>query len=113
VNNGRWQVSPDGGVQPLWARNGRELFYRDGAGLLAGVPIQTAPSFIVGRPRTLIQTRYVAGVNARTYDVSPDGRRFLMIKETANDDAGENAAPARMVVVLNWHEELKTRLPPN
>ena len=72
------------------------------------VPIQTTPTFSAGTATTLFETRYVSGVSGatgRAYDVSPDGQRFLMIKEAA-------AAQARtMVVVLNWLEELKAKLP--
>jgi hypothetical protein len=71
------------------------LFYLDGAGAMTSVAIQTAPTFIAGTPTT----RYVTGAgSARTYDVSPDGQRFLMIEA-----AGIEQAPS-MVVVLNWPE---------
>ena len=69
------------------------------------VPIQTAPTFHAGTPTKMFDTRYVTGGNGRAYDVSPDGQRFLMIK-----GAGTEQAPS-MVVVLNWLQELKAKLP--
>lgn len=54
-----------------------------------------------------------SAVQARSYDVSPDGRRFLVINDMPATDQASTATPASMVVVLNWHEELKARLPSN
>jgi len=105
VDAGHWTISTSGGTRPLWARSGSELFYLDGAGAMTRVPIQTAPTFSAGTPTTLFDARYFSGGPARSYDVSPDGQRFLMIKA-----AGTEQAPS-MVVVLNWLEELKAKLP--
>ena len=105
VDAGRWTISTSGGSSPVWARRGTELFYLDGTGALNRVPIRTAPTFSAGTPTRLFDTRYYAGEAGHPYDVSPDGQRFLMIKA-----AGTDQAP-RMVVVLNWLEELKARLP--
>ena len=107
VDGGNWTISPSGGTRPLWARNGTELFYLDSAGAMTRVPVQTAPTFSAGTATTLFKTRYVVPgvVVGRGYDVSPDGQRFLMIKQ-----AGTAQAPT-MVVVLNWLEELKAKLP--
>jgi eukaryotic-like serine/threonine-protein kinase len=110
VDAGRWQVSAGGGVQPVWARNGRELFYRNAAAFMA-VPIQTTPAFAAGKPTMLFQGQYLAGPGGRTYDVSPDGRRFLMVK-TGGGQSG-NAIPFRFVIVENWIEELKRLVPTN
>ena len=105
VDGGNWTISPSGGTRPLWARNGTELFYLDSVGAMTRVPVQTTPTFSAGTATTLFVTRYfVVGVAARTYDVSPDGQRFLMIKNAAAAQA------STMVVVLNWLEELKAKL---
>jgi serine/threonine-protein kinase len=114
-DGGRWQVSTSGGVQPLWARNGRELFCRAPDGALMTVPVDTAPgraSFASGTPTRLITGDgydHALGTanNGRTYDVSPDGRRFLLIKVGSAD----GAPPRNLVVVLNWTEELKRLAP--
>ncbi len=91
VDAGRWQVSTAGGVQPLWARNGRELFYVAPDGALMAVQWRGSPES-AGAPTRLIEGRYsrgVGGTTVRQYDVSADGQRFLMMKEEARDtDAG-------------------------
>jgi serine/threonine-protein kinase len=109
VDGGQWQVSANGGIAPVWARNGRELFYLDGTNAVTSVPIRTAPTFSAGAPTKLFDGRYVGGPFWRTYDVSRDGQRFLMIKDSAT--AEQPSTPTSVVVVLNWFEELKRRLP--
>ena len=117
VEGGRWQVSNAGGTRAAWSRNGRELFYLDRENLLTSVPIQAGADgrFSAGLPTRILNTAYVPGrttlnLDLRGYDVSLDGQRFLMIKEAAAPQQGEPISP-RMVVVLNWGEELKARLP--
>ena len=68
-------------------------------------------SFRAGAPAKLVEGRYLVGSAnvGRTYDVSPDGRRFLMIKEAASTNA--TSAPREIVVVQNWFEELKRLVP--
>ena len=71
----------------------------------------TQPEFSAGKPRVLFEGEYFASVfpqTSTTYDVSPDGQRFLMAKETAR-----TTAPVQINVVLNWFEELKRRVPTN
>jgi serine/threonine-protein kinase len=117
VNEGRWQVSTGGGSRPLWARNGQELFYLTAAGdALMSTPVSGSSSFKTGNPAKVFETTayYVPLASAanspgRTYDVSPDGRRFLMIKPVAG--AEQNTAPQSITVVQNWFEELTRRVP--
>ena len=115
-DGGRWQVSTAGGTRPAWARNGRELFYLDATGLLTSVPVTASGStFVAGNPVRILSTRYYAGfstlgLDLRGYDVSADGRRFLLIKDAPADPASATASVG-MVVVLNWFEELKARVP--
>jgi Tol biopolymer transport system component len=110
ANDGRWQVSTSGGTRPLWARSGRELFYLtpDGDGLMVA-PISGDTAFKAGNPQKLLDTRMyyaptmilgVGGNPGRTYDVSPDGRRFLMIKFLTT--AEQATARPSMTVVQNW-----------
>jgi serine/threonine protein kinase/Tol biopolymer transport system component len=104
---GKWQISTEGAMDPVWNPNGRELFYRSGNKMMA-VDIATQPSFVAGKPRMLFEGPYVLpSVPISNYDVSPDGQRFLMLKPS---EAGE-AAPTQINVVLNWFEELKRRVP--
>ena len=110
VEGGRWQVSTDGGSEPLWSSSGRELFYLDSDGNLIAVPVQIAPSFGMGNPVKIVEGDWhVEAAPVRHYDVSRDGQRFLMIKE---ERASEKAPPSTSInIVLNWGEELKQRVP--
>jgi hypothetical protein len=108
VAGGKWQVSSSGGARPLWARNGQELFY-ESRGALMRVPVTTVPTFQAGTPSQLFDGPYIYGALERTYDVSPDGRRFLMIKES--DRPVEAGASARLILVPHWFEELKRLVP--
>jgi eukaryotic-like serine/threonine-protein kinase len=115
VDAGRWQVSPAGGTRPVWAHSGRELFYLDRNNLLTVAPVQMTTTFSAGNPTKILDTRYYAGssfqgLDLRGYDISPDGQRFLMIKDAPAEQTS-TATPASMVVVLNWFEELKQHLP--
>jgi Tol biopolymer transport system component len=82
---GKWQVSTEGGREPVWARNPKELFYRSGGKMMV-VDLTTQPSFHAGKPRMLFEGHYVADtVRQRNYDVSPDGQRFVMIQPSAQE----------------------------
>jgi serine/threonine-protein kinase len=110
VNDGRWQVSTISGVKPAWARNGRELFYVAPGSAFMAVPITpSTTTFVAGNPVKLFNAPYYFSSPNRTYDVSLDGQRFLMIKEKASSDRASSASPD-IVVVLNWFEELKQRV---
>jgi serine/threonine protein kinase/Tol biopolymer transport system component len=104
---GKWQISTEGGTEPVWNPNGRELFYRSGDKLMA-VDISTQSGFAAGKPRMLFEGKYQpTPVTFPNYDVSPDGQRFLMLKPAEQ----EQAAPTQINVVLNWFEELKQKVP--
>ena len=109
VDSGHWTISPSGGTMPVWARSGKELFYLDGTNTLMAVPVRTSPTFSAGTPTKLFGVGEVPGGIGRTYDVSPDGQRFLVIKDSASGD--QTSTPSSIVVVVNWSEELKQRLP--
>jgi eukaryotic-like serine/threonine-protein kinase len=111
VNDGMWQVSTGGGMQPLWARNSRELFYLVPNGGLMSVRFEPGSAWTASAPAPLLDGPYFFGGVSfpRTYDVSPDGKRFLLIKEAGA--AGQAVVPASIVVVQNWTEELKRLVP--
>jgi len=103
---GKWLISTNGGMAPVWSRHGRELFYYNGDNLMAA-DITTQPNFRAGTPHMLIERpSYNSGARA-DYDVTPDGQRFLMLKPSAPEQT-----PTQINVVLNWFEELKRRVPP-
>ncbi len=109
VNAGRWQVSTSGGTRPLWSRDGRELFHLDVERRMTMVPVQTKSSFGVGSAQMLFDTRSfsLSGIG-RNFDVSPDGTRFLMVK-----DLPLPIEAKRLIVVHNWFEDLKRLVPMN
>jgi hypothetical protein len=74
------------------------------------VNVEAGSAFAAGSPRILFEGRYVSTNTGMTYDVSADGERFLMIKNTRLD---REAAPRQIVVVQNWFEELKRLAPSN
>jgi hypothetical protein len=100
----------DGGSDPVWKRNGGELYYRNGYKMMA-VTVVIGSTFTASKPRLLWEAHYNHGMNSMcgapgpsssNYDVTADGQRFLMIQE------GDQDAPATEIrVVLNWSEELK------
>jgi hypothetical protein len=104
---GLWQVSTNGGTKPVWARNGQELFFLDANDAMTVVSVQTASSFSAGAPTRLFGGTYYAASAGRTYDISPDGKKFLMIKSA--NAGGSAGTPATMVVVLNWLRDAQTR----
>jgi len=97
-------ISRDGGTEPRWANSGRELFFKSGGRLMA-VDVAPGPSFTSGVPRALFSVAgYHSARNRQQYDVSPDDRRFLMIRELGGD------APGEVVYVENWFQELRTKM---
>jgi serine/threonine-protein kinase len=111
VDADRKLVSTNGGTQPLWARDGRELFY-ESMGALMRVPVKTGSTFELGTPDKVFDGLYNArpgGALGRMYDVTRDGQRFLVIKEIRGTD--ERPPSARFILVQNWFEDLKRLVP--
>ena len=101
----KWQVSTNGGVEPLWAHSGRELFYRNGNNQLVAAEILTQPAFSVGEQRALFSAAlFRRNQEHRAYDVTADDQRFVMIRLR-----GGSAGDA-LVVVENFFEELKAKV---
>jgi serine/threonine protein kinase len=102
----KWQISTDGGTEPVWNPDGRELFYRNGDRMMA-VNVRTRPGSAPGNPVLLFRGSYdPTPITFPNYDVAPDGQRFLMIKAP-----GESEGSGQIVVVLNWSDELKRLVP--
>jgi eukaryotic-like serine/threonine-protein kinase len=115
IEKGKWRVSNAGGVGPLWSRDSRKLFYRNGDAVMA-VRVETDPAFKAGTPEVLFHGNYYywvisqGGMNPM-WAISPDGR-FMMVKEVKPDEkAVASETPRKINVVLNWFEELKQRVP--
>jgi len=103
---GTIQISIDGGGEPMWAPDGKELFYRNGDQMMV-VSVVTAPTFQAQTPRLLFEGsyKYDPGGLVSNYDISLDGQQFMMVKETEDQEAKQ------INVVLNWFEELKRLVP--
>jgi len=114
VNSGRWQVSTNGGSQPLWARNGQELFYLAPDGALMRVSVGNGLTWAPSAPTKVFERRYLLGSGSvggnpfRNYDVSADGQHFLMMKAGSGDAADTSQ---QIVVVQHFDEELKRLVP--
>jgi hypothetical protein len=102
-------IDPGCGYEPHWSANGDELFYRQGTSMMS-VPVKTEGAFSFTAPVELFSGRYFTapGLGARSYDVARDGR-FLMIDPQG--DASTSGGASSIVVVQNWTEELKRRVP--
>jgi serine/threonine protein kinase/Tol biopolymer transport system component len=99
---GKWQISTEGGTEPIWVRNG-ELFYRNGDKVMV-VQTITRPNFSASNPKALFEGRHATFQSIPDYDVSADGQRFLFL--TPGDEGREEVN-----VVVNWTEELKQKAP--
>jgi dipeptidyl aminopeptidase/acylaminoacyl peptidase len=95
----RWRISPSGGCQPIWRRDGRELFFLALDGTLMAVPIQTRPRFEAGDPEPLFQTHAQVWAARNSYSPTRDGQRFLV-------NVDPEIAVWKTAVVLNWREAL-------
>jgi serine/threonine-protein kinase len=94
-------VSIEGGQEPRWSHDGKELFYRDAVkGQLMVVGIQANPALVVSAPRTLFELR------TAVWDVAPDGKRFL-----ATQEREASAGETKLRAVNNWFEELRRKAP--
>ena len=102
---GKWPISTEGGAEVVWAKSGHELYYREGDKLMV-VRIETVPNFTSTKPTTLFSGYLRGGVGLPAYDVHPDGKRFVMLK-----DIEPNLDPQQLNVVLDWFEELKRPVP--
>jgi Tol biopolymer transport system component len=105
VKDAVWQVSTNGGTQPVWSHSGRELFYHDENDFVA-VTIGSGAVFSWGEPKVLFSgAPYRRPVNGRSYDVAPGDQRFLMLRILPDTTASD------LIVVENFLEELRRKVP--
>jgi Tol biopolymer transport system component len=113
-SGGKWQITANGGVEPRWRRDGRELYYLGLDGKLMAVPIRPDKTFQWGEATPLFQTPIPAAPVIpfpHHYDVTADGQRFLMVVPA---DAPSNATrkdqpQSTLVAVVNWTSALKKK----
>jgi serine/threonine-protein kinase len=112
VDKGKWQVSTSGGSAPRWSADGRELFYLSSENSVMAIEVKTQPTFSLGVPRILFKSIYSGQTTSSgtPWDISPDGKRLLMLKEPGTG-ASIEGGPRKINIVLNWFEELKQRVP--
>ncbi len=105
------QVAGGGARTPLWSRDGRELFYHDQfSNRISVVSVRTESGFSTGTPTVLPIEGTIHPIAQRNFDVTPDGKQFLVVlPDTA--PTSTQARPQQISVVLNWQEELKQRVP--
>jgi serine/threonine-protein kinase len=99
---GLWQVSTEGGNNPAWSRDGRELFYIAPSRKLMAVPVETRPEFRAGVPAPLFDLG-----PGSDYDVAPNGQSFAVIRKVALEE------PQQLSVVLNWFDDVRRRMTAN
>ena len=100
----KWQVSTNGGREPVWARSGRELHYINGKNELVTAEIRPGATFSVGEQRVLFSmTPFVRSGGVPSYDVTADGRRFLTIRE------GDPSQQSELIIAENWLQGLKAK----
>jgi hypothetical protein len=100
---GKVQVSMEGGTEPMWAPDGKELFYRDRKKMMV-VPVTTETDFKPGTPKLLFEGPYQTGLwggISSNFDIMPDGEQFVMIRPA------ERSTSQQLNIVLNWYQELK------
>jgi serine/threonine-protein kinase len=100
---GKWQISTDSGVEPLWSKSGHELFYSKGDSLIA-VPYSVEKgSFQPGKPQILFPNRLEMRAPFPSYDVTPDGQHFVIFQFPG----GKMTAASQPTVVLNWLDQAR------
>ncbi len=110
VDGGRWQVSRDGGNEPVWAHSGRELYFRaaraGGSRSVVAVPILPGAGFAMGTQRVLFEDRYFRDQYHAQFALTPDDRRFIFKRflDTGSDQTA--APPANMILIQHWLAEL-------
>jgi serine/threonine-protein kinase len=106
-NSGRrYQISTSGGTDPVWSREGDQIFYMsDSRTTLMAVDVETDPEFRAGSPRELFDANFYTSTD-RDYDVAPDGDRFAVVVEGSTAEARHE-----IHVVTNWFQELNERVP--
>lgn|GEM_PF-719510 len=109
LSGGRaYRISLEGGIEPLWAKSGKRIYFRNGARMFAVDILRTEPDFAVSKPRLLFeQAGYASASPARSFDMTQDEQRFLMIKR----EERKPQPVTEMILIQNWFEELNRLCP--
>ena len=109
---GKWQISNSGGVDPVWSRNGHDLFFRseDSQIMVTGYTVK-GDSFVAEKPRVWSEKRLAnLGINAH-YDLAPDGKRIAALMQAGT--AEDQKAQSHVIFLENFFDEVRRKLPPN
>jgi len=110
VNASQVTLSTAGGFKPVWSPSGREVFYVSAAGRMMSVAVDATRGFTAAAPVELFDmSGFFLGAVGRNYDVAPDGKRFVMVKEPT--DRSGAVSVNQFTVVLNWAEDLRRKAP--
>ena len=107
TDRAKWQVSTDGGADPLWSHSGRELFFNSNAAAVIAVEVLPGTTFTMGKRTTLFSASQTAG-GPRSWDITPDDQRFVMIQLAGN----EGTQNRELLVVENFFPELQSSKQP-
>ncbi|MCK5346544.1 MAG: PD40 domain-containing protein, partial [Candidatus Heimdallarchaeota archaeon] len=104
---GKWQVSDEGGLAPVWSPDGNSLYYVNNVGKMMIVPIKKKPFFSPGKPKILfdVSQMYFPNNPLANFDLSPDGKRFIMVR-----NSGYKTSILGFNMVINWISELEKKL---
>jgi serine/threonine-protein kinase len=108
--NGKWQISTNGGARPFWSPDGKEVLYFNATGRMMSAPVKSDPVFSMEMPRELFDVSQMYSPNnpLNNYDISPDGKRFIMVRNNA-----VSANVTYFNVIMNWVQELQREIPMN
>jgi Tol biopolymer transport system component len=102
----RWEISPQGGHQPVWSKSSQELFYVDNELRIVAVAYRTSPTFEL-LSDSVLAPRSGANIWRAVYDVSGDGERMLVLSQAPDD---ESQSEPSWVLVRNFFEEVRERV---
>jgi eukaryotic-like serine/threonine-protein kinase len=108
---GKWQISGNGGMYPLWARNGRDLFFRteDNQIMVAGYTVK-GDSFVANKPRVWSEKKIANMGQLANYALSPDGKRIVALMQAGTPE-DQKAAQSHVIFLENFFNELRRKVP--
>jgi eukaryotic-like serine/threonine-protein kinase len=115
----QFQITTDGGTNPVWSHDGKQLFYNTVAGTtqqtapgkLVAVDIRTQPSFTFGNPVQIPITGAILGGTGTNYDISPDDKQFVVVQSSSSSSDPTRRITLQINVILNWFTDLQRRAP--
>ena len=111
IDDGKWQVSTNGGADPVWSSDGRQLFFVTVGPRMMVAEVETEPTFSPGTPTEAFDlSAYSMATGGRRYDITPDGERFILRRPAGTQTAADDAFRG-LIVVQHWFQELTERVP--